>query len=180
MGNKRHDPDWGFTLLEMVAVVTILVILAGVVIPIANGLIEDGKVARALDTVEKTASACRRYFAETGKAPQSLGDLWVAPASGVEGWNGPYLDRPIEDSDNPFGGGIGQSLLAYDFELALTLGTTTKGISLDMGKVPMTAVAKIEAALDQQDNPAKGRVEYAPDALNEKADVRFFLMPSSP
>lgn len=87
----------GFTLLELLVVVVIIGLLAGLVAPRYFDTVEKSKtkIARAqLDAVEK---ALEQYRLEVGALPsneQGLNALMAAPA-GVVNWQGPYLKKAI-------------------------------------------------------------------------------------
>lgn len=172
---KRHA---GFTLLEMIMVVIVLVTLAGIAIPLAGSVIEDAKVARAMDFAAKIADACRRYYAETGKAPTDLGVLWEAPSGGLEGWNGPYIDRPVDASDNPFGGGIAYKT---SLQIFLTSGPpATPSLALEMADIPDTSITKLDQGIDGNLNDQLGSfhcVRGTGPSTNKNLGI-FFLMPT--
>jgi prepilin-type N-terminal cleavage/methylation domain-containing protein len=96
----------GFTLIEVVVVVTILVLLAGVLIPIVSNELEKARTARAQTDMKAVADAFSRYFAHTAVWPSNEADL-VGGANTSEtlaglsclyenvytkkGWAGPYM-----------------------------------------------------------------------------------------
>lgn len=87
----------GFTLLELLVVVVIIGLLAGLVVPRYFDTLEKSKskIARAqLDAFEK---ALEQYRLDVGSLPtseQGLGALMAAP-TGVTNWQGPYLKRAV-------------------------------------------------------------------------------------
>jgi general secretion pathway protein G len=87
----------GFTLVEMLLVVTIIGILAALVIP---------RIAGTSDTARKTAAmadikggiktALDRFEVDNGYYPKNLSDLVTRPGD-AKNWNGPYLDEvPVD------------------------------------------------------------------------------------
>ena len=92
----------GFTLVEILLVVTIIGILAGLVVP---NLIDRGKEARIkaayADVNTGIKAALGLYGIDTGSYPKSLQDLVQQPAE-VSGWHGPYFDPAILRQD-PWG-----------------------------------------------------------------------------
>jgi general secretion pathway protein G len=93
--NKKRKR--GFTLVEMLLVVTIIGILAALVIP---------RIAGSSDTARKTAAtadikggiktALDRFEVDNGYYPKSLSDLIQRP-NDSKNWNGPYLDEIPKD-----------------------------------------------------------------------------------
>jgi general secretion pathway protein G len=87
----------GFTLLELLVVVVIIGLLAGLVVPRYFDTLEKSKskIARAqLDAFEK---ALEQYRLDVGSLPrdeQGLQALIAAP-SGVANWQGPYLKKTV-------------------------------------------------------------------------------------
>jgi len=62
----------GFTLMEMLVVVAILVVLAGAAVPIYLSYLEDAKVKRARADVETLTSQCQAFKIQHGDYPQGL------------------------------------------------------------------------------------------------------------
>lgn len=87
----------GFTLLELLVVMVIIGLLAGIVAPQYFAQIgkSNAKVARA--QIEALGQALDQYRLDVGRYPtteQALVALRVAP-SGVARWQGPYLKRDV-------------------------------------------------------------------------------------
>jgi general secretion pathway protein G len=79
----------GFTLLELIAVVAILTILAGVALPvIAKGVEREARHATQ-EELNHLAQACLEYLRDTGDLPLDAERL--VAAHGVSGWSGPYV-----------------------------------------------------------------------------------------
>ena len=64
---KKHA---AFTLIEMVTVITIIVILAGLVVAVIGYVNRKAAMTRALNEIEMLKLACQNYKAETGGYPQ--------------------------------------------------------------------------------------------------------------
>lgn len=96
----------GFTLLELLVVVVIIGLLAGLVVPRYFDTVSKSKakIARAqMDSFEK---ALEQYRLDVGSLPsqeQGLNALVSAP-SGVARWQGPYLKKavPPDPWGNPY------------------------------------------------------------------------------
>lgn len=87
----------GFTLIELVVVITIMTVLAGLVVPVASKIFD--RDARKATTAEMQgiAEALSLYFVDTGQLPASPQHLAVDPGS-VTGWAGPYLSGGVGSS----------------------------------------------------------------------------------
>ncbi len=89
----------GFTLVELLLVVTIILILAGMVIPRMAGRTEQARRAAAkVDIDTNIAMALDLYELDNGKYPsseQGLQALFTKPTSSPvpSNWNGPYLKK---------------------------------------------------------------------------------------
>lgn len=85
----------GFTLIELMVVLAILGLLAGLVGPRVMKHLDESKSRTARLQVEDLAAALDLYRLELGEYPtaeQGLAALVEAP-SGVAQWNGPYLRK---------------------------------------------------------------------------------------
>ena len=98
MGHREPlGEQGGFTLLELLVVIVIIGLLAGLVVPRYFDTVgkSKAKIARAqMDSFEK---ALEQYRMEVGTLPsqeQGLQALVVAPA-GVAQWQGPYLKKAV-------------------------------------------------------------------------------------
>jgi general secretion pathway protein G len=94
----------GFTLLELLVVLVILGLLAGLVGPQVMKHVGTSKTKTAFVQIEELATALDVYRLEMGAYPttaQGLALLVEKPA-GLEAWNGPYLRKPILPKD-PWG-----------------------------------------------------------------------------
>ena len=95
----------GFTLVEILLVVTIIGILAALVIPKIAGSSERARVTAATADINGgIKSALGQYEVDNGFYPKSLQDLIVQP-SNAKNWHGPYFDPPKLPTDpwgNPY------------------------------------------------------------------------------
>jgi len=96
MANRRRT---GFTLIELMIVVTIIAALAAMVVPRLSGRSEDAKIAVAKADIETNVSmALKLYELDNGTLPtmeQGLDALMTKPTSSPapENWKGPYLEK---------------------------------------------------------------------------------------
>lgn len=100
--HKRLTPPsrrGGFTLIEIMAVITIIGIIAGVFAWNVMGSVESAEIEMTQTQIQQTANAIERYRMQTGAYPESLEDL-VRPPSDMDEreWGGPYIDNIPEDA----------------------------------------------------------------------------------
>ena len=85
----------GFTLLELIVVVTIVATLAGAAVPVTSKMLEYRAREATVEELQVLAGASVAYFRDTGEFPAELADLLVDPKR--PGWVGPYLSGVIAD-----------------------------------------------------------------------------------
>lgn len=87
-----------FTLIEMLLVVTIIGVLAGVIATSLSGRSEEARVARARADITGSISLALDLFErDTGRYPttdEGLAALVTNP--GIDGWKGPYLKNGLK------------------------------------------------------------------------------------
>ena len=107
----RVRDNRGFTLIELMVVVVILGILAGLIIPKIMGKPEEAKRLKARMQVEQLEQALKLYYLDNGEYPtteQGLNSLVEKPATEPvpKRWKeGGYLEKkkiPADPWDNPF------------------------------------------------------------------------------
>ena len=93
----------GFTLVELLVVVTILAILFASVVPRLTGRADQARRARAESDIASISLALDLFETDTGKYPETLDALRVAPSTDVENWHGPYLKQePVDPWKHPY------------------------------------------------------------------------------
>ena len=86
----------GFTLIEMVLVVTIIGILATALVIQATQKTRDARRARALLDMSALEGATDTYIADNDAAPPNLAALSREPSPAPINWNGPYLKKRVD------------------------------------------------------------------------------------
>ena len=112
----------GFTLLEMVIVVAIVALLAGILVPVAFNQVDDAEQARTMADIRQISSAMLLFRSDTGQWPSATvkmlyGDGNAATdetkfdtataehlrnplrdnSDSVNGWEGPYMTAFSQD-----------------------------------------------------------------------------------
>ncbi|PJB64769.1 MAG: type II secretion system protein GspG [Armatimonadetes bacterium CG_4_9_14_3_um_filter_58_7] len=90
----------GLTLIELLAVMVILVLLAGIVTTSVVKRVEEGRRAKAITDIASLESALEQYHIQAGGYPttqQGLEALRTKPTSSPvpDQWNGPYITKQI-------------------------------------------------------------------------------------
>jgi len=98
--------DSGFTLMELLVVLTIVGLLAALAAPSLYKRLGTAKHSTAKAQIEDFSTALDNYFIDVGRYPtpqEGLNALFTAP-SGVKKWNGPYLKKqiPADPWDRPY------------------------------------------------------------------------------
>src|SRR5712672_2023509 len=89
---RRHG-ERGFTLVEIIVVITIIALIMTLVGPRVLNYLSESKVKAAKIQIQSFSSALDLLFLDTGRYPSSADGLvaLVKPTSSLPGWNGPYL-----------------------------------------------------------------------------------------
>jgi general secretion pathway protein G len=87
----------GFTLVELLLVLTILAILAAIVLPRMTGSTERARTTAATTQISTLGTALGAYEVDTGSYPRGrdgLQALMVKPRDAIN-WHGPYMEKEI-------------------------------------------------------------------------------------
>jgi general secretion pathway protein G len=103
----KRQSERGFTLVEILVVITIIGLIMGLVGPRVLNYLTESKVKAAKIQIESLASALDLFFLDTGRYPngsEGLAALVQRPGS-IPAWNGPYLKGGLVPADpwgNPY------------------------------------------------------------------------------
>jgi general secretion pathway protein G len=102
-------PRPGFTLLEVLIVVAIIVVLAGASSVYYLRFLEDAKEGKAKNDAAALAQACQAFQLQQGRFPESLNELLTPPGGGKpyiepgalnDPWGNPYQYDPDGPRNN--------------------------------------------------------------------------------
>lgn len=102
----RHG-EAGFTLVEILVVITIIGLIMGLVGPRVLNYLSESKTKAAKIQIESFASALDLFYLDTGRYPTSsegLAALTQRPGA-IASWNGPYVKGGVIPNDpwgNPY------------------------------------------------------------------------------
>jgi len=94
---KRASRNAGFTLLELLLVMAILVVLASLSGFAIIGMQKNALTKAAFIEIQALEKACTAYRLNVGTFPQKLDDLYTAP-NGLSRtqWGGPFLEKEVK------------------------------------------------------------------------------------
>jgi prepilin-type N-terminal cleavage/methylation domain-containing protein len=91
----RRQRDCGFTLVEVIVVLAVVLLLTGIAVPMISGYVEDGRRARAEAEVKVIAAAVTSFYKDVG--------VWPArSSSGTNGVLSVLGSGPTAPTSNPF------------------------------------------------------------------------------
>lgn len=105
--SARRTAQAGFTLVEMLVVITIIGLIMALVGPRVLGYLGESKVKAARIQIESFSAALDLFYLDNGRYPASnegLAALVQRPAS-ANAWNGPYLRTgavPLDPWGHPY------------------------------------------------------------------------------
>ena len=109
---KRMAKRSGFTLIEIILVVVIIGILAGIAIPRMGGKTERAQITQAKANIQALSAAIQEYEIDKGSYPSGLDDLlqkddagrqyWPKAAIPTDPWGKPYSYSPNGSHGAPF------------------------------------------------------------------------------
>ncbi len=90
----------GFSLIEMLAVIVLIGIVAGIVVQQVGHNVDKGKYGAGKAAVQSLAGKIEGYALDNGSPPARLEDLLTKPGNSSN-WQGPYAKE--SDLKDPFG-----------------------------------------------------------------------------
>ena len=101
---SRARGQRGFTLVEMLVVITIIGLIMSLVGPRVLNYLSESKVKAARIQIQSFSSALDLFYLDAGRYPSTADGLaaLVKPAPGLTAWNGPYLRGGVVPND-PWG-----------------------------------------------------------------------------
>ncbi len=102
-----RDGEAGFTLIEMLVVITIIGLIVGLVGPRVLNYLSESKMKTAKIQIEGLSAALDLYYLDNGRYPaanEGLTALVQRPGSSSS-WNGPYLKTsyvPVDPWGHPY------------------------------------------------------------------------------
>jgi general secretion pathway protein G len=99
----RHG-ERGFTLVEILVVITIIGLFMALVGPRVLNYLAESKVKAAKIQIESLSSALDLFYLDVGRYPSTSEGLvaLAQPPGGIQSWNGPYLRTGAVPND-PWG-----------------------------------------------------------------------------
>ncbi|KVL04471.1 type II secretion system major pseudopilin GspG [Burkholderia cepacia] len=104
---KNRTRHQGFTLLELLVVLVIIGLLAGIVGPRLFANVDKSKETTAKAQIDVLSKAVDQLRLDIGRYPttqEGLALLMAPPSDGTPGWNGPYLKKavPLDPWGSPY------------------------------------------------------------------------------
>jgi general secretion pathway protein G len=92
---RRPGAEAGFTLVELLVVMVILVLLAGVIGPRVIGYLGSSRSKTARVQIEGIVTSLELFHIDVGRYPTTAESLvsLITPASSAPGWRGPYFSK---------------------------------------------------------------------------------------
>jgi general secretion pathway protein G len=92
-GDRQYAGQQGFTLVEMLVVITIIGLIMGLIGPRVLNYLSESKVKAAKIQLQSFGGALDLFYLDAGRFPSTAEGLTalVQRTPGVDAWNGPYL-----------------------------------------------------------------------------------------
>ena len=97
---KRTSSQLGFSLIELLIVMTIIGLIASLIGPAMFGKVDSSKIKTAQAQMQMLGTSIDTFRLDVGKYPDTLAELLE---SSVNGWDGPYFPKAIPA--DPWGNG---------------------------------------------------------------------------
>ncbi|MCL6589763.1 MAG: type II secretion system major pseudopilin GspG [Firmicutes bacterium] len=92
----KRGAQAGFTLMEILAVITLIAFLMVLVVPNIVKVLSQGRIKNTQNQIHATENLLIQYYTDCGTYPtteQGLQALNEKPSNAPEGWNGPYTQN---------------------------------------------------------------------------------------
>jgi prepilin-type N-terminal cleavage/methylation domain-containing protein len=124
-------PREGFSLLEVVVAISILLLLAGAVVPLAAGAITSARNDSTRERITDMRRSIATFAKDVLRLPTTLVEL--RRGGGIAGWNGPYTSAAFDTAGagTPDGG---FAVDAFGRALSWTLGSDVRGSLTSAGE----------------------------------------------
>ena len=94
---NRRTKRQGFTLLELLLVMAILVVLASLSTVAILSMQGSANQSAAFAEISTLKQACKMYKLRVGSFPSELNDLYQMPSGLSQAqWQGPYIEQPVD------------------------------------------------------------------------------------
>lgn len=169
-----------FSFVELVLTTTVTLLLVGVVSTRSGNVTDAARSAEIVTLTGGLEQAVEAYFEDTGALPREYSGYQgstfhrLSKNPGVAGWDGPYVEAPIDRSWNPAGGQVhlyptARHAVNEDYDLD---GDGAPDVfredacSISFWGIGEGLARKVDAALDEGVSSAdwkdSGRVEFRP------------------
>ncbi len=88
----RRKASAGFTLVEVMLVIVIIGIMAGIALPKLSGKTKKAQISKAKQEISNLGLALDLYEVDNGAYPSSLNGLVSKPGNALN-WDGPYMKK---------------------------------------------------------------------------------------
>jgi len=179
----------GFTVIELLIVISTLSVLAAILLPKLNNAIEKRKALRLYDTAVKIEAALSEFYKDCGTYPNNnaIGLLWNknwATAgnvmSGVDPsncWQGPYID-PLPPNQlsyfySPFGTASRCTVVTNGADVNGTGNTTD--IYVQCSNIPQSVAEILEKKIDGSYQADYGRGDFLATCTNRNCTIEIVI-----
>ena len=105
--SRSAASEAGFTLVELLVVLVILVLLASIIGPKVIGYLGSSRSKTAKIQIDGLVTSLELFHIDTGRYPNTAEglDALVKVAGKIQGWNGPYISKnsvPLDPWGNPY------------------------------------------------------------------------------
>ena len=143
----------GFTLLELLVVISIIGIFTAVTIGAMSDSRENAQAARAVADAREVVNTVVLYLTDTKRLPPTCdasctaaNDPFLVAPSGVGNWAGPY--QSVWNKEHPWGGTISIWNYTGGFYITFDDDRSGSGGADDGGQIPVSALEQMDQILD--------------------------------